>query len=685
VIRAFWLFILVNAFVAGISSSALSCVDEPERSTATLGSGEAACLQERRVNANSGGFVAQDLETYFAAPCWKKQGPVTTLANSLRQAQVPVRTPVGSPTDLAEKNAMVNGVWQQIAFRSHTYLSCRAQTLKLLSTDQKQRDSVTVKARDQFPDVKADIDKLLQARNAAPAKNQANVLSRMDCSGVGGIYCKGVMDAQTQREQNSIDAAIAAVVAQVPFGYEQHVSEAIVEMVKAGRFDDKKFAAAIDQAQQKYENLDSYWTGTKKNNFRDSRIRNDKNGPHFCIDSEFKIHASAGEWSAADQILTEIGPKDRIKGSRLQCYIRGTYRDDVQSAKENNQLVLALGTSVSYGLAIVATDGLAAGGFPAVASLGVNTAIFLDQVKNMADVCLANDIAVTSQSASTCDAQRGLQNELGASEKGSCYKQIGMTLVSGLGLGFELRTFARARFMTGRQASALESPGSLEPPPGGLSMTASRAEEATENLGPEIVVTAPKKRGLRALLPSKSRSAVGEGGVPPATPETVLGNQSLYQRLQTPMQSKVLKATATGKLKVFRVTRNAEGVNGYELLEPKIVPGRYYSAVRLPDGSIAIGEFPNRNGIHSASARAFGYQIRELGNPNGIPGGGLIFYDDGVVVSGFCRNYPSKANMDALVKSLRQMGIPVREKVPGRVKGTNEPLRGDEADANMHF
>lgn len=208
-----------------------------------------------------------------------------------------------------------------------------------------------------------------------------------------------------------------------------------------------------------------------------------------------------------------------------------------------------------------------------------------------------------------------------------------------------------------------------------------------------VLLADPASAGLRCATNSlralfQRGPAREAGAVPPATPETVAANVAAYQQLRGAMRTSVVRASESGQLKVVSVTRAEDGtITGYELLPPNIVPGRYYSAIRLPDGSIAIGEFEYRNGIHTAMSKAFGGRPRELSAPDGLACGGIIFYDTGALVGGFCRNYPGPKNLRDLSRELKRMGIRVDSRsTAGRITETNPPVRRVDVDeAPMKF
>lgn len=180
----------------------------------------------------------------------------------------------------------------------------------------------------------------------------------------------------------------------------------------------------------------------------------------------------------------------------------------------------------------------------------------------------------------------------------------------------------------------------------------------------------------------KARSSSTGSSASQATPATVRAHPENYVRLQPHMDQSIQQAVKSGRLKVVEVQRGSDNltITGYRELPAEIVPGRYYAVVRMPDNSLAIGQFNYRNGVHTALAKSMGGQLRDYHNPKGLAGGGVIFYDDGAEVSGRILNYPSDENASDIAKSLRRMGIKVRSKSGERIVETNPMNRVKDAD-----
>ncbi|MES2962745.1 MAG: hypothetical protein V4760_02570, partial [Bdellovibrionota bacterium] len=96
---------------------------------------------------------------------------------------------------------------------------------------------------------------------------------------------------------------------------------------------------------------------------------------------------------------------------------------------------------------------------------------------------------------------------------------------------------------------------------------------------------------------------------------------------------------------------------------------------------LAITEYNSLHGGHTALARSVGVEtLRKLDRP-GNAGGGVVFYDDGVEVSGKMIRYPDGRNANDLARQLQRMGFRVRNKTADSVRETNPPAESRSSGA----
>lgn len=350
---------------------------------------------------------------------------------------------LNSALSFQNRDALVGGLWQQLAHRSHGQLVCRQSVINQYFASAQKKEELNKKAGDKFKLVIEDITALdiLNQKNKSAARNEAKVSSTYDCSGLAGIMCKQIANGRTEKDIASYDAAIAAKLSQIPFGYEPHVADALLQMVNKGKFDPQAYANAMAQAQKSYRDLDKYWD--------DKRIPGSTKGTEsFCITSDFKLQAAAGEWSAADQLLEQaiknksLSPEQKLFA---QCYIRSHYKDAPKNATDTKNMAVELAVDAGIALSMVATEGTAAGLYATAANLGINTGIFANQLQETYDACTAQNFIVSADKAESCNAEKDFEREASQSPASSCGAAAGWAAFSALPIPFEIRALAKAK------------------------------------------------------------------------------------------------------------------------------------------------------------------------------------------------------------------------------------------------
>lgn len=173
----------------------------------------------------------------------------------------------------------------------------------------------------------------------------------------------------------------------------------------------------------------------------------------------------------------------------------------------------------------------------------------------------------------------------------------------------------------------------------------------------------------------KSFSPFGGNAVEPrpATFSNVQADPASYQSLTGRTLDLVDEYAAAGRLRLVDIKPGIEKT--LKELPVKIVPGRYYVAVKTKDG-LVVTDYPLQHGGHRKLTIELGLPAPRKLDTDGTPVGGVIFYDDGVVVSGQALRYPSSRNASDLARELKRMGFRIREKRAGPIRGPNSSPTG---------
>lgn len=226
---------------------------------------------------------------------------------------------------------------------------------------------------------------------------------------------------------------------------------------------------------------------------------------------------------------------------------------------------------------------------------------------------------------------------------------------------------------------------------GGATETAAReaaavaAEEASAAAAGETAAVAAKAgaaapRGpLRRLLDGvRGRSSAD--AEERATLENVARDPKAHQALTGTALARVDEMARSGRLRLVDVKPGSEST--LRELPVRLVPGRYYVAVKTENG-IVLTDYSLRHGGHRMLTMELGLPApRKLDTP-GTTVGGVIFYDDGVAVSGQALRYPSEQNAAELARALKGMGFRILEKRGGPIRGPNSSIPSEFDARNM--
>lgn len=170
------------------------------------------------------------------------------------------------------------------------------------------------------------------------------------------------------------------------------------------------------------------------------------------------------------------------------------------------------------------------------------------------------------------------------------------------------------------------------------------------------------------------------GSAERASLENVGRDPGSYQALTGTTLSRVEELAKSGRLRLVDV-QPGDGSTLRDL-PVRLVPGRYYVAVRTKNG-IVLTDYSLRHGGHRMLTRELGLPApRKLDTP-GTSVGGAIFYDDGVSVSGQALRYPNEQNAADLARTLKSMGFRILEKRAGPIHGPNSSTPSSFDARNM--
>jgi len=183
-----------------------------------------------------------------------------------------------------------------------------------------------------------------------------------------------------------------------------------------------------------------------------------------------------------------------------------------------------------------------------------------------------------------------------------------------------------------------------------------------------------------ADLPDGMTTRTAGGSAERATLENVGRDPGSYQALTGTNLSRVEELANSGRLRLVDVQPGTG--SSLRDLPVRLVPGRYYVAVRTKNG-IVLTDYSLRHGGHRMLTRELGLPApRKLDTP-GTSVGGAIFYDDGVAVSGQALRYPSAENAADLARTLKSMGFRILDKRAGPIHGPNSSTPSSFDARNM--
>ncbi len=165
-----------------------------------------------------------------------------------------------------------------------------------------------------------------------------------------------------------------------------------------------------------------------------------------------------------------------------------------------------------------------------------------------------------------------------------------------------------------------------------------------------------------------SRAGAGGSSVPRATYAAVQRDPRAFQVLTGNTRERVRRFAENGRLRLVEIGPGEKGT--LRELPVDLVPGRYYVAAK--DGrKLVLTDYPLRHGGHRKLTNELGLPAPRKLEVEGTTVGGVIFYDDGVVVSGQALRYPSDRNADGLARALEDMGFRVLRRHAGPASGPN--------------
>ncbi len=409
-----------------------NCLHEPENSRAGLKAytggrsvsdwafgNEKECLNRLGLTIDgkstklnpSASIFGETLDQFYNCPDFVESGKFSHI-EELRNA-----------SSLLARDLLVDGMWQEVAFRSRFQLLCRESTLDIYKSDAAKQNNVNAKAKAKFDDVKADIRKLIRRKARALKKAQKEVANRVSCDKSNILQrkvCSDIANAQAARDKENIEAKIAAKLSLIPFGYEPKVANAILEMAAYNTFNEKTYKDSLLATQKNYNDEAKYWDGKVK--------PAPSGGENYCITEEFKLKSSRGTWSQMDEYLNNL-PESRLSPTQrmaVQCYIRSHYN----RVPENKTMARQLTMGVVAGGAVLATGGSS---IPALGVLGLDAVLFIDQLERAYKACTAEEFTVSSAKTS-CDAEKAFSRETEQSEPTKCGPEAAWAAVGAIPL-----------------------------------------------------------------------------------------------------------------------------------------------------------------------------------------------------------------------------------------------------------
>ena len=541
-------------------------------------------------------------------------GHAAITAAEIRRADCRSRVDViGSLSDLGGTNW--NSVGQDFFFQglignSHRQAVCRANFISDYATNAEKEALLNAKAKEAFDKNLDDLRDLVRLRDETEAflKQSESDTRLLTDHGTFGLRAEGI--EATKNELAEVEAQIARFMLAFPVGYDPDVANAYIEMARSDRFDATKLKSSLIEAQGKYLKAANYFQ-SKYQEAEPATGREPAKG-NYCYGLDFKNmvgrNGEIGRW-----LKTIDDPSLRSKLScQMTTFTEGRWR-----------LTAATGV-IGYAAMLFPAGRLAQAGTKAAwmvfgTATAAEAASTLFALNALREVCLDPEV-MTSADQAACDPEKDFQREINPQPVAACAAGAALTAVGGV------RTIL-GRY---RQAKGLAA--------------GPRGANSVEEVVPNAVL-------------------------PRATKESVAADPKSFTSLTGKTADRVNAMAESGRLKLVRV---APGMDNHllENLPVKPVPGRYYVVVKTKEG-LVLSDYSLRHGGHRKLAAELGLPAPRKLDTEGTPAGGVVFYDDGVVVSGQSLRYPNQQSANDIARELKKMGFKILDKKAGPISGPN--------------
>jgi len=335
------------------------------------------------------------------------------------------------------RDRLVNGLWQDLASRSRSQLTCRVQTFQNYQTNNSAKQRMNQLVSSKFNGVLDRVRELILDKKRINSRNQQDVFSRIDCSGLAWFLCNDIVKEKNRVELSKHEMAIAHEFSKVPFGYEPDVAAALYSMAETGAFDESAFSVAVQKSEERYRKLEKY--------YRDRAPSVEGNNGFYCIDREFKNKAVG---SGVAQQLIDSYPDDTMSRDQkiiLQCKVNSKYKVAVDNRDSAANIAFMVGGAATAIMTAVPSGGSSLAAFGAIASAGLSAASFAYQVSKAHAACTKKNFVISPTGTEVCNPEEDFEKEMSERSLTECAAESAMAAFEAIPVGLDIRMVVRAR------------------------------------------------------------------------------------------------------------------------------------------------------------------------------------------------------------------------------------------------
>lgn len=353
---------------------------------------------------------------------------------------------INSLAQLQLRDSMINAIFQDLAARSVSQINCRLNVFdNYIADNNGGRARLNSKAEDKFNQVRERIQGLILTKQVLlnnVVSSQVNSLG--SCQGMGCSSVVNTMDSINSR----YEAAIAAEISKIPFGYEPDVATALFAMAQSGQFNQATYFDAMVKAKNKYNDLLGYYTNN------DNPQQN--GGTLYCISNSYKKFAVS---TGIVQKLLDSYPSTTLTPQSkeiLQCKLNSKYQSTPQNIDSTFNAAFLVGGGIAAVLTAVPTAGGSLATYGAIAGIGLSAASFATQLKKAHEACRQRSFLTSPTGREICQADQDFEHEVNQANLSSCLAQSGLAALEAVPVAADVAAILRGRTAVARTADVLE-------------------------------------------------------------------------------------------------------------------------------------------------------------------------------------------------------------------------------------